>query len=179
MPAFWLLKYGSLVKPSLTTLSAPTTCTLGLYDFLVDVQGHYGYGSHPPGAEAEEARQEDAALWHSLTARNLHPHGWECTEPSLLNKPNSALQALVRYAKFQQDLTGTCLAHHELESDVVVIIIIVVIITVVVVILITDIINFPLAHKAIGYVLSQFFGWVAKACLFPPTSSHHLDVKDL
>ncbi|KAL0024570.1 hypothetical protein WJX79_009165 [Trebouxia sp. C0005] len=61
-----------------------------------DDEGHHGYGSHPPGAEAEEARQEDAALWHSLTAGNLHPHDWEYTNPSMLNKPNSSLQALVR-----------------------------------------------------------------------------------
>ncbi|KAL0023092.1 hypothetical protein WJX77_000674 [Trebouxia sp. C0004] len=61
-----------------------------------DEEGQYGYGSHPPGAKAEEARQEDASLWRSLTARNLHPHGWEYTHPSLLNKPNSSLHALVR-----------------------------------------------------------------------------------
>lgn len=74
----------------------------GMFEFVADVQGHHGYGSHPPGAEAEEARQEDAALWHSLTAGNLHPHDWEYTNPSMLNKPNSSLQALVRYATSPQ-----------------------------------------------------------------------------
>ncbi len=85
-------------NPACQYFLAPKTCTLGLYECVADVQGHCGYGSHPPGAEAEEGRQEDAAQWHSLTARNLHPHGWEYTHPSLLNKPNSSLQALVRYA---------------------------------------------------------------------------------
>ncbi len=89
-------------SPACQYFLAPKTCAIGLYDFVVDVQGHYGYGSHPPGAEAEEARQEDAAQWHSLTARDLHPHGWEYTDPSLLNKPNSSLQALVRYASSLQ-----------------------------------------------------------------------------
>ncbi len=74
------------------------TAGVFLSPIVVDAQGHYGYGGHPSGPEAVDARQEDAALWHSLTARNLHPHGWVYTDPSLLNKPNSSLQALDRYA---------------------------------------------------------------------------------
>lgn len=82
-----------------------------MYEFVVDVQGHYGYGSHPPGAEAEEARQEDAAQWHSLAARKVHPHGWDHTDASLLNKPNSSLQALLRYARSLQHKRPLALLH--------------------------------------------------------------------
>ena len=82
-----------------------------MYEFVVGVQGHYGYGSHPPGAEAEEARQEDAAQWHSLAARKLHPHGWDHTDASLLNKPNSSLQALLRCARSLQHKRPLALLH--------------------------------------------------------------------
>ena len=60
-------------------------------------QRQHGYGSHPPGDEADQQRQEDEVAWQKLTSRDPHPNGWLPTDTSLLHKPSSALEALIRY----------------------------------------------------------------------------------